>query len=175
MIYYIHGYLSSPDGTKGQLFKKELQAIPITYRNVEPEKLVISDCVTQIKKVIGLDEKPILIGSSLGGFLAAKTSLDTTIAKMILINPAIIPPDIDISTLTDMPQSILKDMQVEVLFKTKINTDITIFVGTEDMIVPNDWSIEFGKRQEATIIFFHDDHQFSNYMQRLPHLIRSII
>jgi len=94
---------------------------------------------------------------------------------MILLNPAVIPPHIDISTLTDMPQRILKDMQVEALFKTKIHADITIFVGTNDMIVPNNWSIEFAKRQEATVHFFHDDHQFSNYMQRLPHLIKSII
>lgn len=175
MLYYIHGYLSSPDGTKGQLFEKELNAIPIKYRDVEPEDLVISDCLDRIKEVIGDDSEPVLIGSSLGGLLAAKTALYNDIKSLILLNPAIIPTDIDMSTLSGMPPRIFEEMFDTNLYSSKIDSNITIFVGTNDTVVPNDWSIKFAKVQEATIHFYKDDHQFSNYINRLPELIRKLL
>jgi predicted esterase YcpF (UPF0227 family) len=175
MLYYIHGYLSSPDGDKATLFTDQLQAKAIKYRDVPPEKLVIADCLTQIQKEISDDEQAILIGSSLGGFLAAKTAHLKSIAKLILINPAIIPPTVDISTIDDMPHRILKDMQDETLFLKKISSDITILVGTNDDLVPNDWSIEFAKAQQATIQFFRDDHRFSNHLHQLPSIIKHLI
>lgn len=175
MLYYIHGYLSSPDGTKGQLFKQKLQAIPIKYRDVEPEDLVISDCLMEIKKVIKDDNNPVLIGSSLGGLLATKIALDTPVKTLILLNPALIPPFVDIHSITDMPLRILKDMKDDRLFSLKLNTDIIIFVGTNDNVVPNKWSIEFAKSQEATIHFLHDDHQFSNYVHLFPDMIKNML
>ena len=82
-LYYIHGYLSSPDSTKGTLLKKTLNAIPIKYRDCPPEKLKISECLKNIKKVIENDLKAILIGSSLGGYLAAKTAQMNKIPMII--------------------------------------------------------------------------------------------
>lgn len=175
MLYYVHGYLSSPDGDKATLFTDQLQAKAIKYRDVPPEKLVIADCLTQIQKKISDDEQAMLIGSSLGGFLAAKTAQLKSIIKLILINPAIIPPTVDISTIDDMPHRILKDMQDETLFLKKISSDITILVGTNDDLVPNDWSIEFAKAQGATIQFFRDDHRFSNHIHQLPSIIKHLI
>ena len=175
MLYYIHGYLSGPDGTKGELFKKELNAIPIKYRDVEPEDLIISDCLNEIKEVIKFDSDPILIGSSLGGFLSVKTAMNMKIHNLILINPALIPPSVDISTLNGMPQNIFQEMYDTNIFTSKIDTDITILVGTNDKVVPNEWSIEFAKSQEAKIYFYNDDHRFSNYINDLPGIIRKLI
>ena len=75
MLYYLHGYQSSPMGQKATLFKETLHAIPITYRENAPEDLVISRCLSQISEAITQDCQVILIGSSLGGFLAASTAL----------------------------------------------------------------------------------------------------
>lgn len=175
MIYYIHGYMSSPDSTKGTLFKKTLNAEPIKYRDCPPEKLVISDCLKRISCQIKNDENIILIGSSLGGFLAAKTALINPVKKLILLNPAIIPTDYDISQIKDMPKEILRDMQDEKLFTQKINSDITIFIGTHDAVVPNRWPIEFAKAQEAKIQFLHDDHSFTGYINQLSDFIKNII
>ena len=175
MLYYIHGYLSSPEGTKGQLFQQKLQAIPVRYRYVEPEQLVIKDCLQEIKNVIGYDDKPTLIGSSLGGLLAARFALENYVEKLILLNPAVIPPFVDIKTITDMPLNILKDMKDELLFTKKIHSDIIIFVGTNDKCVPNNWSIEFAKSQEAIIHFLHDDHQFTKYVYQFPEMMKKII
>jgi predicted esterase YcpF (UPF0227 family) len=175
MLYYIHGYLSSPNSTKATLFKKTLNAKPIKYRDCPPEELIISDCIKRIKDEIKNNEDTILIGSSLGGFLAAKTALMYTVKKIIILNPAIIPIGYDLKKIKDMPYEIIKDMQDESLFKEKITSEITIFIGTNDDVVPNLWPLEFAKAQEAKIHFLHDDHSLTRYLNQLPSLIKNII
>ena len=176
MLYYIHGYLSSPDSTKGTLFKKTLNAHPIKYRDCEPEKLVISECLENIKKEIQNDSDAILIGSSLGGFLVAETALkNQNVKKIILLNPAVIPPDYDITKIKDMPQSIIRDMQDPKLFETKIKADVTVLVGTLDDVVSNSWPKEFAKAQNAKIEFYTDGHSFTNNLEKLPKIIKKII
>lgn len=176
MLYYIHGYQSSPDSNKGVLFKEKLDATAIQYRDCKPEDLVISECLENISDKIKNDDNVFLIGSSLGGFLAAKTALDlSNVKKLVLLNPAIIPPDYNITKITDMPQRILKDMKNPELFEKEINSEIYIFVGTEDKVVPSSWVINFARFQEATVRFLHDDHRFSKNLEKLPGLINSFL
>jgi len=172
MLYYIHGYLSSPDGTKAMLFQESLNAYPIQYRTCEPKDLIVSECLCKIHEAIQDDADVMLIGSSLGGFLAAETALhQDSVKKIVLLNPALIPPDVDVSQLTDMPKRILKDMQDKELFYKKIQADILIILGTNDSVVPNTWCLTFAKVHEACVHFLHDDHQFSSNLMQLPELI----
>ena len=176
MLYYIHGYLSNPNSTKGKLFKKKLEAIPIKYRDCKPEEIEISDCLKQIKKVIEKDKEIILIGSSFGGFLAAKSALENkNVKQIILLNPAIIPPYVDILKIKEMPKKLLRDMQDKNLFKKKINTIINIIVGIKDELIPSDWPIEFALSQDATIKFLYDDHSFTKNINQLPEIIGKIL
>ena len=176
MIYYIHGYMSDPNSTKGTLFKKKLNAKAIKYRDCEPEDLVIADCLQNIKKEIEYDEDAVLIGSSLGGLLAAKTALESSnVKQIILLNPAIIPPSFDILKIKDMPQSILSDMQDVRLFEEKIDSYIDILAGTMDGVVPTDWVLEFAKSQDVTVRFLEDDHSFTHNIDQLPDIITTIL
>jgi predicted esterase YcpF (UPF0227 family) len=176
MIYYIHGYLSEPYSTKGKLFKEKLNAKPIKYRDCKPEDLIISDCVKQIENEIKIDQKAILIGSSLGGFLAAKTALiNQNVKHIILLNPAIIPPSVDIKKIQGMPLRILKDIQDSKLFNEKIDSNIDILAGTLDDVVPNDWVTEFANAQNVEVKFLIDDHSFSNNINKLPEIITDIL
>ena len=176
MLYYIHGYLSNPNSTKGILFNKKLNAKAIKYRDCEPENLIITDCLAWIKREIKNDENAALIGSSLGGYLAAKTALENpNVKQIILLNPSIIPPSVDIKKIQDVPQKILSDMQDTSLFKDKIPSSIYILIGIEDDLIPLNWPIEFALAQEATIRFLNDDHSFTNNMNRLPHIIDTFL
>ena len=176
MLYYIHGYLSSPDSIKGMLFKEKLNAKAIKYRDCEPEDLIISDCLKRIANEIENDDNAVLIGSSLGGFLAARTALENSnVKKLILLNPAVIPPSVDINTIQGLPMSILVEMKDNRLFEKKMDADIIIFIGTEDDVIPADWSLEFAKIQEATIKFLHDDHSLTRNLNKLPEIISKII
>jgi len=176
MLYYIHGYLSEPNSTKGTLIKRALNVIPLKYRDCEPEELIVSDCVNRILEQIKSDEDAILIGSSLGGLLAAKVALNASnVNTIILLNPAIIPLSEDISKIQDLPHHIVVEMQDERLFKEKIRAKIFILAGTLDDTVPNWWAVEFAKTQQATIKFLHDDHSFTQNMEKLPDIIRNIL
>ena len=176
MLYYIHGYLSEPNSTKGLLFRRELDAKAIKYRNCEPEDLIIKDCLNRIEVEIKDDENVILIGSSLGGFLVAKTAQKNSNVKQIfLLNPAIIPGSYDIKKITGMPQRILSDIQDKDLFNKKLNCKIFILIGILDDVVPNSWVIEFARSQEAKVLFLHDDHSFSNKIDQLPSIIKEEI
>ncbi len=175
-IYYIHGYLSSPDSTKGSILKKRLGVKPVKYRDCEPKDLVISDCLKRIQDTIKDDKNPVLIGSSLGGFFSAKIALDIPkIKKLILFNPAILPEDYDITKIEDMPQRILKDMKEPRFFSEKISAEIYIINGTLDNVVPNSWVIDFAKAQEANIKFFHDDHRFSKKINEIVSHVENIL
>jgi predicted esterase YcpF (UPF0227 family) len=175
LLYYIHGYLSEPNSTKGKILKEKLDVKPIKYRDCPPENLVIRICIDNIKKEIKNDKNIILIGSSLGGFLAAKTALEVPVKKLILLNPAIIPMDVDISKIQGIPHEILRDMQDERLFIQKINSEITVLVGRQDDVVPNRWSEMFAKAQDAKILFFKDNHSFTKNNEKLPDIITNIL
>ena len=176
MLYYIHGYMSDPNSTKGTLFKEKLNARAIKYRDCEPEDLVISDCLKRIKSEIKDDKNVILIGSSLGGLLAAKTALENpNVKQIILLNPAIIPPSVDITKIQGMPQRILSDMQDVRLFEEKIDSDIFILAGKWDDVVPSDWVLEFARAQGVTVSFLDDDHSFMYNMNKLPDIIGDIL
>ena len=138
--------------------------------------MVISKCIKNIKDEINKDKNPILIGSSLGGFLAAKIALkNPNIKNIILFNPAIIPKDYDIKKIKDMPQRIVKDMVEPRFFTKKIPAKINIFCGTEDKVVPNNWVINFVQSQEAEIKFLQDDHSLSKNVQKIPEYIEKIL
>jgi len=176
MLYYIHGYESSPDGAKGIIFKEKLNAKAIKYRDCKPEDLVISNCLRRIADEIKNDKDVALIGSSLGGFLAVKTALENSnVKEIILLNPAVIPPSIDISTIKDMPMSILADIKDNRIFNEKLGAKIFIFTGTEDEIVPSNWILEFARVQGATVRFLHDDHRFTRNIDRLPDFITELL
>jgi pimeloyl-ACP methyl ester carboxylesterase len=176
MLYYIHGYESSPNGEKAIIFKETLGAIPIAYRDGTPENLVISRCLYRISKVLKNDDHVVLIGSSLGGLLAASTALtNLTVKQLILLNPAIIPPEIDLYTLEGIPLRILEEMRDPRLFEQKIPATITILRGTQDNIVPDEWILSFAISQKATIQLFNDDHRFSKNLQKLPIIISKLL
>lgn len=175
-IYYIHGYLSSPDSTKGSILKKRLGVKPVKYRDCETEDLVISDCIKRINDKIKNDPDPILIGSSLGGFLTAKIALEnSSVKKIVLFNPAILPKDYDISKISDMPQRILSDMKEPRFFSEKINAKILILMGTQDDVVPNSWVKNFAKIQKAELIKLDDDHSLSQTIYKIPNIIKDFL
>lgn len=176
MLYYLHGYQSSPTGEKATLFKKTIGAKPIEYRDDSPEKLVISRCLCRISEAVQNDDNVVLIGSSLGGFLAASTALThPTVKQLILLNPAIIPLEIDLHIIKGMPLRILEEMRDPRLFEQKISATITILRGILDDLVPDEWILSFAKAQQTTIQLFNDDHMFSKNLQKLPMIISEML
>ncbi len=178
MLYYIHGYQSSPSSIKGKLFKEMLNARPLEYRIGKPEDLVISDCLRRIAEEIREDKDVVLIGSSLGGFLAAEMALEhSTVKSLVLLNPLIIPlsEDANRALLEAIPNRILSEIRDHRLFDQEISADINILIGTMDKLIPSHWTLQFAMAQEATVKFIHDDHSLSRNRSSLVDIVDKII
>jgi predicted esterase YcpF (UPF0227 family) len=171
LLYFLHGYKSSPTGEKALLFQKTLQAIPLKYRDGAPEDLDVNDALRRVAEAIRGDKKVGFIGSSLGGYLAAATALDNiSVTHVALLNPAIIPPGFDVSGVTGMPQHIVKRMINPNLFSRVLPARLIILRGTQDTEVPDSWVQPFARAQHAKIFCFKDDHRFTNSMHKFPEI-----
>ena len=173
MLYYVHGYGSGPDGTKAKLLREKLGAVPIRY--MEEEELDISRCTENIENAIKNDIRVVLIGSSLGGFLSARVALDNRNVKgLVLLNPAVIPPDSEVKN-SPLPEKAIQEMKDTPLFQMRIPCDIFIIRSTGDELIPNEWVLKFAMFQEATVKFIDDDHRINRNLHRLPEMISQFL
>jgi uncharacterized protein len=95
-LIYLHGFTSSPGGNKGSFARRwaEEHGIPFHAPDLNLptfEALTLSAQVEAVEALLrGLSEPPVLIGSSLGGFIAtAVAHRGMGIRSMILLAPAI--------------------------------------------------------------------------------------
>jgi predicted esterase YcpF (UPF0227 family) len=175
MLYYIHGYQSSPNSAKARLFREKLNVQAIAYHYGKPEELVISDCLKRISEEIEEDREVVLIGSSLGGFLAAEIALENSFVKsLVLLNPLLIPPSQDVSKIEGIPARILYELRDDRLFVDKMRSETTVLIATDDELLPPNWVLEFAMAQEATVRFLHDDHSFTRHLCMLPSIVHKI-
>ena len=176
MLYFIHGYQSSPTGDKATLLQRTLHAMPIAYHTGPCEDLEIATALRRISEIIRDDDHVVLIGSSLGGFLAASTALShPSVKRLILLNPAIIPPEVDLGTIPEMPRRLLEEMRDPRLFEQRISIPIIILRGINDDVVPDYWIHRFALAQDATIHRYDDDHRFTKNLSRLPMMIAEML
>ena len=87
-MIYIHGFRSSPMTEKGQVFKRIFPGITLaTYDTLHPDI-----GYQQLDRIIhdALATRPILIGSSLGGFWAYQFAKKYAL-KCVLLNPCMAP------------------------------------------------------------------------------------
>jgi pimeloyl-ACP methyl ester carboxylesterase len=101
-IFYLHGFASSPRSSKAQFFAGRLEACGVTvhvpdFNQPDFSTLSVSRMLQQLQaRIAATPPGPVvLVGSSLGGFLAieaaarAATEARHTIAQLILLAPAV--------------------------------------------------------------------------------------
>ena len=93
-VVYLHGFASSPHSSKAQFFRRKFAAkgVPMEIPRLDEgrfEELTVSGQLRVIDRAVG-DEPAILIGSSLGGYLAALYAHrhPTQVEKLVLLAPA---------------------------------------------------------------------------------------
>ena len=74
MLIYLHGFASGPGSTKAQFFRARLaeRGVDLTIPDLAPDftRQTISGQLALVESLLG-DEPAVLLGSSLGGYLAA--------------------------------------------------------------------------------------------------------
>src|ERR1700674_552100 len=93
-VVYLHGFASSPLSSKAQFFRRKFAAcgVPIEIPRLDQgrfEELTISGQLTVIERAVA-DQPAILIGSSLGGYLAALYAArhPLQVERLVLLAPA---------------------------------------------------------------------------------------
>ena len=93
-VVYLHGFASSPHSSKAQFFRQKFEATGVAMEIPQLdegrfEELTISGQLRVVDRAVG-DQPAILIGSSLGGYLAALYASRQTaqVEKLVLLAPA---------------------------------------------------------------------------------------
>lgn len=93
-VVYLHGFASSPRSSKAQFFRQKFAAcgIPVEIPELDEgrfEELTISGQLRVIERVVG-NQPAILMGSSLGGYLAAlfASRHPSLVERLVLLAPA---------------------------------------------------------------------------------------
>lgn len=91
-IVYLHGFASTPLSTKAQFFKARFVGHPFEIPQLDEgdfEKLTVSGQLAVVDRAIRGD-RVILMGSSLGGYLAAwYASRHANVERLVLLAPAL--------------------------------------------------------------------------------------
>jgi pimeloyl-ACP methyl ester carboxylesterase len=95
-VAYLHGFASSAHSTKGTFFARKFAGQGITLHTPdfnEPDfsTLTITRMVEQVERLLDAapDGPTVLIGSSLGGFVAVQVALRRPVDRLVLLAPAL--------------------------------------------------------------------------------------
>ena len=93
-IVYLHGFASSPQSTKAQFFKRKFDALAVPFEAPQLdegnfERLTITGQLAVVERAVA-GRPAVLIGSSLGGYLAALYAArhPAEVERMVLLAPA---------------------------------------------------------------------------------------
>lgn len=150
-VIFNHGKESGPSGIKINALRTvcdelELPSESIDYRGMD-------DPETRVKKLRGIlnhSSSPVLlVGSSMGSYVALRASTDNNVRALFLMAPAVYMPGYD-NTMID-PR------------------DIPTFVvhGWQDDIVPVNNAIKFACDYQKDLLLLADDHVLRHSLERL--------
>lgn len=186
MILYLHGFRSSPQSAKAQLFQKALQEKGLADQLVLPflpasPKEAIALCLKEIENTP--KNELCIVGSSLGGYYATYLAehLD---CRAVCINPSVYAAR-DLSTQLEVrtqyhsndpfvfKASYVKELAE--LFVPHLNPKrYLLLCGLQDELL--DWQEMVSRYQGAQHIMAPDqDHAFSGFAHYLPSVLNFIL
>jgi predicted esterase YcpF (UPF0227 family) len=154
-VFLSHGLESGPDSTKVQALKAEAEtftgvtAVALDHRSTNDPATRLQQMRTAIDESGALPENIILAGSSMGGWVCAQTSADTSVRGCFLMAPAL--------AMKDYPGS-----------SPKIQARHTqIIHGWHDDVVLPMPVIELARDQDLPLLALPDGHRLQNSLPRI--------
>ena len=195
-VLYLHGFASGPKSRKASFFVHQLSKfnIPVQVPDLSEgdfEHLTITGQLKVIDRVIG-DEAVILIGSSLGGYLAALCAAQyKQVAKVVLLAPAFRFHDLWVKQLSaegmkrwqtegslsvfhyadererTVGYQLIEDAQQYSSFPD-FQQPALIFHGNQDGTVPVDSSVDFaGTHPNAELVRINSGHELTDALDAI--------
>ncbi|MBB5320986.1 YqiA/YcfP family alpha/beta fold hydrolase [Marinobacter oulmenensis] len=154
-VFLSHGLESGPDGTKIQALKTAAEQFPgvrakaLDHRHTRDPAERLQQMHEAMSRAGSVPERTLLVGSSMGGWVCARSSELTPVLGCFLMAPAL--------ALPDYPQS-----------RPRIGARQTqIIHGWADDVVPAMPVIELAREQNLPILVLPDGHRLASSLDRV--------
>ena len=155
IVLFSHGQESGPWGTKitalaADARNADLQADSIDYRGMSDPADRTAKLVSRMREC---SEEVLLVGSSMGGYVAVAAAQQQPAAGLFLMAPALAVPD--------WPR----------LGRT-VAAPASVVHGWQDDIVPTQWSIDFARENKARLHLLNAGHSLTEALGEIRVLFR---
>ena len=158
-IVFSHGQESGPWGTKITSMskiaeRKQCKVISVDYRGIIDPENRISKLIRECSSISG---PVILVGSSMGGFVATAVASKIETKGLFLLAPAFFMDEFD--------NSLIKPVSVP----------IEIIHGWNDDVVPVENSIRFAESSKANLHILKSDHGLTDNLDNINRIFENFI
>lgn len=158
-VVFSHGQESGPWGTKIRAMAGLVQSVGCRAQSVDYQG--IADPTARVQKLLaeaaGIDDRLILVGSSMGGHVATAAAAELGAAGLFVLAPAFYMPGYE--ALTPTPPA----------------TPICIVHGWHDEVIPVENSIRFAAGCAATLHIVDGDHRLTANIDEINEYLRLFI
>lgn len=162
-VFLSHGLESGPGSTKVQALKAEAETFPgvtaiaLDHRSTKDPAERLQQMKEAIAETGTHPERTILAGSSMGGWVCARTSAETPVLGCFLLAPAL--------AMSAYPQS-----------SPRIQAQhAQIIHGWDDDVVLPMPVIELAREQKLPLLMLPDGHRLENSLERLVNEFRDFM
>lgn len=158
-IVFSHGKEGAPWGPKIVAMAEVAKRHGLTVESIDYRGM--DDPAARVAKALGfcggLDEPPILVGSSLGGHVSAAVSAQRPVRALFLLAPAFFMCGFE--QFTPVPAQ----------------CPIEIVHGWNDTVVPVDNSIKFARLYKSTLHVLDSDHRLTSHIDQICELLDAFL
>lgn len=195
-VLYLHGFASGPKSRKARFFSEKLASEGIALETPALDggdfrNLTITSQLAIVQQVTG-DDPAVLIGSSMGGYIAAlHAARNPNVQRLILLAPAFSFHHLWLSGMDEQTFQRWKTERSMPVFHYAEGREVTIgfqlmedsaryesspnflqpaliFHGTEDRSVPVEYSADFvQKHDNARLITLHSGHELTDVLDSI--------
>ena len=158
-VVFSHGQESGPWGTKIKAMSREVQSLGFEVESVDYQG--ITDPSERVKKLENfcskLEKSPVLIGSSMGGYVATVAAMNVSAIGLFVLAPAYFIPG------------------YEDLMPTPPKIPIAIVHGWRDDVVPVSNSIRFASDCCAELHIVDGDHRLTSNIKEINFFLKNFL
>lgn len=160
LVIFSHGKESGPNGAKIQLLAKIAQQMGFETHSIDYTHCThVSERVELLENfmVENKAQKQVLVGSSMGGYVATVAARNFALEGLFLMCPALYLPNYPVQTYRP------------------ITHKIEIVHGWQDETVPYQNSIQFGQKTNAHLHLIEDNHRLSEQRAFLGEIFQQFL
>jgi pimeloyl-ACP methyl ester carboxylesterase len=158
-VVFSHGKESGPWGSKITAMAAVARDLGLEVESVDYRGM--DDPAERVRKLLSLGaalrDPPVLVGSSMGGYVSAAASLELRARALFLLAPAFYMPGFESYTPQD------------------VTVPTAIVHGWRDTIVPVENSIRWAREHRATLHLLDSEHRLEDQIETICVLLRAFL